>query len=438
MCNGNTLNATAFPSITLAMYVKLDPLTCSYTLLDASGQNSGYSIQANTPKLFAPMIYSNELIKRNIGKLDSTGSLTLSGPAGSAINAIQTDFTNAQGSTKQMMKSYRMQTHTIAGGINTLTSCPNSPACNTSSIQNMIKDYFKTNVVTTGEQIDTILRTSSIDGKSCDATFTTTSARTLTNRFLFSPTCTINGHIGTNDLIGNLATGANNQRITDEQILDIRKELSTTIQESFIPYKNPSVSAFTNYSAAPTVISEALDVRSFGQDSGRNGDYSIKDAQFETPLIQKFPPKKRIAKPAAYKFLRFTPFETRSPNAASVNVGKFIFFYDSYPLFLKGTVTNPMGTWEGKMADVIGPDIRPGWSDAHKKSLTFAFSSPVAVDAYSFTTALPEMGIAGDPVSWKLEGSTNGTFWTILDTQKAFPTPITRFADLDKIYITAV
>jgi hypothetical protein len=155
--------------------------------------------------------------------------------------------------------------------------------------------------------------------------------------------------------------------------------------------------------------------------------------------VQNLPSKKRPSRKApAYKFLRFTPLETRSPTAAAVNVGKFIFFYDEYPLFLKGTVTNPMGTWEGTMADVIGPDIRPGWSDAHKKSLTFAFRDPIAVDAYSFTTALPEMGIEGDPISWKLEGSSNGTFWTILDTQKRFATPITRFADLDKIYITSI
>ena len=440
MANGEAKN------ITLALYVQLDPLTCTYTLADASGQNSGYSIQPNTPDLYTPMIYSNELIKRNIGKLDSTGSLTLSGQTGSAINAIQTDFAKATGSTKQTLKSYRMQTYAIAGTINSLSVCRNSPQCNTSTVQGMIKDYFKTRVVTTGEQIDTILRTSSIDGKSCDATFSTTSNRTLTNRFLFASdatstnACVINGHIGTQDLIGNAARGSNNTKITDEQILDIKKELATTLRESFIPYKNPSVSAFTNYSATSTVAPEALDVRSFGQDSGRNTDYSIKDAQFDTPLKQVLPPSKKPSerRPVAYKFLRFTPLETRSPNAAAVNVGKFIFFYDERPLLLKGSVTNPMGTWEGTMKDVIGPDIRPGWSDSHKKSLTFAFRDPTAVDAYSFTTALPEMGIDGDPVSWKLEGSSNGTFWTILDTQKRFNTPITRFADLDKMYIDTI
>ena len=430
-----------YKDITLSLNVSLNPKDCTYTLANAGGQNSGYSIQSNTPELYTPMIYSNELIKRNIGKLDSNGNLTLSGQMGSAINTIQTDFTNAQGSTKQLMKSYRMQTYNVAGGINNLKACANKP-CSDSSIQNMIKDYFKNVVTHTGEQIDTILRTGSIDGNSCDATFTTTSARSLTNRFLISSACAINGHIGTQDLIGNTANGGVNTPITDAQILDIKKELTTTLRESFIPYKNPSLSAFTNYSPTSAVMPEAIDVRAFGQDSGRNTDYSIKDAQFETPLTQKLPPatkkRKGPAAPPAYKFLRFTPTQTRSPNAATVNVGKFIFFYDDYPLFLKGTVTNPMGTWEGAMKDVIGPDLRPGWSDAHKKSLVFAFRDPIAVDAYSFTTALPEMGIDGDPVSWKLEGSPNGTFWTILDVQKNVKTPVTRFADLDKMYLTPI
>ena len=423
--------------ITMAFYLNLDPKNCSYTLLDASGQNSGYSIQPNTPHLFAPLIYTNELIKRDIGALSPAGSLTLTGKAGSAISTIQRDFSRIGGSAKQALKVYRMQTHGIVGEINTLTSCPNSPACNSTAIQTMIKDYFKTTLTSTGEQIDTILRTSSVDGKSCDATYTTTSDRTLTNRFLFSSTCTINGHIGTRDLIGNLANGSIPLPVTDDQILDIKKELSTTFKEGFIPYKNPSVSAFTTYSAPSIVAPEAIDVQSFGQDSGRNSYYSMKSAQFDPPLVQNLPPTKPPAgpRPAAVKFLRFTPLKTRSPQAPSVNVGKFIFFYDNYPLSLKGNVTNPMGTWEGVMKDVIGPDIRPGWSDAHKKALLFAFRDPIALDAYTFTTALPEMGIEGDPVSWKLEGSSNGTFWTLLDLQEGYKTPVTRFADLVKFSV---
>jgi len=424
-----------YKDITIAMYVVVDPTTCKYKLVDASGQNSGHSIQANTPELYTPMIYTDQMIKRKIGKLGSSGQLALTGETGSAINTIQTDFTNALGSTKQILKDYRIQSYNAAGAANSLSVCANK-LCSESSIQNMMKDYYKNTVARTGEQIDTILRTSSVDGKSCDATFTTTSDRTVTNRFMFSPTCSINGHTGADSLLGNNANRGVVAQVTDAQLLDIKKELSTTYKESFVPYKNPSVSAFTNYSPTYKVSSEALDVRGFGKDSGRNADYSMKDAQFETPLVQKIPAQRKAAPPPpSYRFIRFTPIRTRAPNAPAVNVGKFVFFYKWEPLLLSGTVTNPMGTWEGSMADVTGPGSRPGWSDHHKKSLTFAFREPIAVDGYSITTALPEMGIEGDPVSWKLEGSTNGTFWKILDTQMKFATPVTRFQDIDVIYI---
>ena len=100
------------------------------------------------------------------------------------------------------------------------------------------------------------------------------------------------------------------------------------------------------------------------------------------------------------------------------------------------TATNPMGTWEGHMKDVTGPGTTSGWSDSHKKSLVFAFRDPIAIDAYSFTTSVPEAGIEGDPVSWKLESSQNGTFWTVRDTQTKFPTPVGRFKETNKLYFT--
>jgi hypothetical protein len=223
---------------------------------------------------------------------------------------------------------------------------------------------------------------------------------------------------------------------TDDQILDITRELATTLGSIRSgSYKNPAVSPFTDYSPSYSVESEALDVRSFGQDLGRNASYQIREAQFEAPLVQNLPTKKRHATPKSYKFLRFTPTQLRSDKADAVSVGKFIFFFDNYPIFLKGSVSNPMGTWEGTMNDVIGPGHRSGWSDAHKKSIVFALRDPTAVDAYTWTTATPDRGIDGDPISWKLEGSSNGTFWTLLDSQERFRVPTDRFADLRKIHL---
>lgn len=415
--DSTTVSGSTKSSITLALYVAPDPSTCAMRLVDASGQNSGRSIQPNTPALYTPMIYATELIKR------STGAL------GSSIDAVVATATTTLGSSKPTLKNYRINTYNTAGAANILNSC-NLP-CSDSAVQQKMMAYYKR--VADPLQIDTVLNTSSPDGQSCHATFTNTSQQTITGKFSFTPTCSVSGF--TTSITGQNST-QNPPMPSDEQILDIRKELATTLGSiRSIPYKNPEISYFTNYSPSYIVAPEALDVRAFGQDVGRNSEYHIHDAQFQTPLVQELPAKQRRVAPNSYKFLRFSPTQLRSPTADGVAVGKFIFFFDGYPLFLKGSVSNPMGTWEGTVNDVIGPGHRPGWFDTHKKPLVFAFRDPIAVDAYTWTTATPERAIDCDPISWKLEGSANGTFWTVLDVQERFPTPVERFTDLDKLYL---
>jgi hypothetical protein len=404
-----TLGPSTKPSITMAMYVAPDPYTCQIQLVDVSGQNSGTSLQDNTPALYTPMIYATELIKRSTGNV------------GSSVTSMLSAAAKTLGSAKPILKNYRVDTYSAAGAANILNSC-NLPCSDSAVAQKMIA-YYKTKTALT---IDTILNTSSPDGQSCDATFTNTSKQTITAKFTFSPTCTVTAY--STDLIGPNSTVGSGP--TDDEILDIRRELTTTLGSSSRSYKNPAVSAFTNYSPSYVVAPEALDVRAFGQDIGRNAPYKIREAQFQTPLVQKIPTVKRSAKPPSYRFLRFNPTQLRSAKADAVSVGKFIFFFDDSPLLIKGSASNPMGTWEGTVADVTGPGHRPGWSDTHKKPLVFAFRDPIAVDRYTWTTATPERGIEGDPISWKLEGSSNGTFWTVLDTQERFPTPVERFSDL--------
>ena len=389
--------------ITMAMYVAVDPATCGYTLADASGQNTGTSIQSNTPALFTPMIYSNEVIKRKGAEL------------GSSVNTLQTNFTQAAGSTKGVLKSYRIKGYNALSGVygaQGVAACSGKP-CNDPTITQMMKNYYASTLQNNnGIQISTFINIAQINTNACEATFiTNASSAPFAYKFTMNPTsCAI--QTATPLLI----TGP-----TDDQILDITKEMNAAVTEAF--------------TSARAVESEALGVRGFGMDALRNSDASIKDSQYQLPLKQRPPEKKTRPAPPSYKFLRFTPTATRGREAAAVNVGKFTFFYEGYPLFLKGSVTNPMGTWEGTMADVTGAGPKPGWSDAHKKSLVFAFRDAIAVDAYTFATALPEAGIEGDPISWKLEGSPNGTFWTTLDTQTNVAVPVRRFAELEKMYI---
>ena len=103
---------------------------------------------------------------------------------------------------------------------------------------------------------------------------------------------------------------------------------------------------------------------------------------------------------------------------------------------MKGaTASNPMGTWEGSIQDITGPEPTEGWSDDHASPLIFAFPSPIEMNAYSFITAIPKAGTDGDPVRWILESSTNGTYWTHLD-RRVYATPMERFKETERFLIS--
>jgi len=76
-----------------------------------------------------------------------------------------------------------------------------------------------------------------------------------------------------------------------------------------------------------------------------------------------------------------------------------------------------MGSWIGDVDDVIGPGYKRGWSDLNKKAIVFAFPYATLVNGFTWTTANPDKGLGGDPVQWKLEGSQNGVYWTVLRDQ---------------------
>jgi len=180
----------------------------------------------------------------------------------------------------------------------------------------------------------------------------------------------------------------------------------------------------------PTDDAYPLKARGFGLDRARNAD-SIKEMQFTMPLKQEIPIKEEGNEKKSHRFIRFVPLKTRDPDA-SVAFGRLTFFYEGQPLAIQGRATNPMGTWEGDITAVTGARAT-GWIDRHKKPLVFAFKAPIMVDAYSLTT---DMGsVAADPVAWKLESSTNGTYWTLLDSQPRFSTPIGRGKETEMIYI---
>ena len=227
------------------------------------------------------------------------------------------------------------------------------------------------------------------------------------------------------------------------------------------PYPNPrrEVLGFTNYvnperlgkpSAAPIRVSETtfpLNSQGFGLDSSRNRDAPPLENLYKEPLRQMTRPASETGpmvlesqgdqispqKPGSYKYLRFKPVKTRDPRNATVEVGKFRFFLGKSEIDMTNVkVTNPMGTWIGDIEDVVGPAYTSGWSDLHKRAIVFAFPYATMVNGFTWTTANPDKGVGGDPVQWKLEGSQNGVYWTVLrdQTHHNFPVTVTRFQEL--------
>jgi len=211
-----------------------------------------------------------------------------------------------------------------------------------------------------------------------------------------------------------------------------------------MPYANPYKETFANYN--PIQVREStfpLNKSSFGIDIARNNDGPGLDTLFVEPLRQEsraitVGPKYvdvdetlKGERASSYKYIRFRPTKTRDPSSP-VNLAKVRFFLKKNEVDLRAAkVTNPMGTWVGDVADVNGPGYTRGWSDKHKRALVFAFPYALMMDGFSWTTADPDKGIGGDPVQWKLEGSTNGTYWTTLrDQSHNYPVPVDRFQDL--------
>lgn len=408
-------------TVNMALYVTVDKSNCGYLLADASGANSGTSIQPNTPAMFRPLDYAEELQKR------------LLPAAGSSLSKVQSDFSAVSGSVKNTLTQYRAKTYAALGNVNIqLTTCP--AKCSDTAIMNKIMYYYN---VTFGYIMSKIIHVGSLDSKSCDVTFEDRDTRqTLGMNFGIDSACNIISHAPT--LPSARVTYATP---TYNEVKDLSKPLSTAntykgSTSGFADYSRPK--ATVNFENPMTGTNEyvraeedayPLNSRGFGLDRLRNSDENHREAQFLTPLEQNIPIRE-IPTVTTYKYIRFRPTELRNPNADAVNVGKFTFFSKGKALTVDGTASNPMGTWEGALKDVMGAGLRSGWSDRHKKTLVLAFKAPVALDAYSITTATPGKGMGGDPISWKLEGSSTGTYWTILDEKRKFPVPVERYKEI--------
>jgi hypothetical protein len=118
------------------------------------------------------------------------------------------------------------------------------------------------------------------------------------------------------------------------------------------------------------------------------------------------------------KYIRFQCTEIR--NSDKVEVGGFRFLHNSTPVpFSKIQTWNPH---TGESSAYSGGT----WSDSDQNTIVFCFSEPLEVNEYEIRTSAVSMDY--DPLRWKLEGSMNGSFWTILDdrTKKETGIPLDR------------
>lgn len=215
---------------------------------------------------------------------------------------------------------------------------------------------------------------------------------------------------------------------------------------TLVNYGNPYKETFVDY-GKPIQVSEStfpLNSERFGM--ARKMDRPILDNLFKEPLRQDTPPSEigpqlvtdeaaplSEKKATSYKYIRFRPTKTRYPMNPTVDVGKFRFFLGKNEIDVQNAkVTNPMGSWVGDIEDIVSKEYTRGWSDVNKKALVFAFPYAILLDGFTWTTANPDKGIGGDPVQWKLEGSQNGVYWTVLrnQTHHNYPVPQNRYQEL--------
>jgi hypothetical protein len=134
-----------------------------------------------------------------------------------------------------------------------------------------------------------------------------------------------------------------------------------------------------------------------------------------------------LAGTAFHRYFRFTPTKLRNnASANSVQIAEFEMIMEGNPI-PGATATNPGGKpvtdGEGPL-QAVDNNLDSKWLDFTKGPLVLDFGQIKSVNGYRFATA--NDSDERDPVSWKVEGSNNGTTWTLLDEQFDFAVPMDR------------
>lgn len=128
---------------------------------------------------------------------------------------------------------------------------------------------------------------------------------------------------------------------------------------------------------------------------------------------------------STYQYVRFSPRKLRNNAAAnSIQLGEFQLINEGIVL-TGATATNPAGNNPTGQEPDKAVDGQPTtkWLDFNKSPLVLDFGTPITFDAYGFVTGGD--AIERDPVRWILEGSNDGSSWTLVENMTTFDYPMT-------------
>ncbi|MCX6875884.1 MAG: discoidin domain-containing protein [Verrucomicrobia bacterium] len=130
-----------------------------------------------------------------------------------------------------------------------------------------------------------------------------------------------------------------------------------------------------------------------------------------------------VIPPGAYRYYRFVTTALRGPDSQAFNLAELELLAGGNRL-TGATVTSPgSNVLGGTLANLVDGLLSTNWVDRNKAPIILDFGTYVVADAYRLgTTMLDDW----DPVSWRLEGSWDGTTWAVLDVQTRYATPTAR------------
>ncbi len=145
------------------------------------------------------------------------------------------------------------------------------------------------------------------------------------------------------------------------------------------------------------------------------------------------------AQQVTWKYFRFTPTTLRDGVLAnSIQISEFELSLDRVPV-TGAIASNPGGNNPAAELPgfVVDGSTSTKWLDFNRAPLVLEFPNPVTIDGYRFATAndSPER----DPIAWTLEGSNDGTTWSVFDTRDVgFVIPSERFVYTNYFHFAGV